>query len=567
MSYSNIPSAQTVVQLCKLYSIKHIVISPGSRNAPLIIGFTNDDYFKCYSIVDERAAAFFAMGIAQQTRHPAALVCTSGSAVLNYYPAISEAFYSNIPLVVLSADRPDYLVDIGDGQTIRQQNVFGSHVAFSTSLELDIRAGSMPSDKIPQEDIQEVNEGRINAAIETSINQSAPVHINIPFSEPLYQTSEKFSVRPHKIATTDKELPNYTEIGDCIQKWKGTDRHMILCGVMYPGEIEEQYLKTLSEDESVLVFTETTSNVNYSETFPSIDKIIAPLEKEEFEQLRPQILITMGGMLVSKKIKAFLRQHPPIEHWHVGEFGANDTFFTLTKVLKMSPNQFFSKFLWKIDNSGGDYKKKWNLVKDLRLVKHNRYLKKIPFSDLKAFEIILDSVPNDIILQIGNSASIRYSQLFDLKNTLEVYCNRGTSGIDGSTSTAIGCAVAREKQTVLICGDLSFFYDSNALWNNYIPSSFRIIVLNNSGGGIFRILPGDKANENFESYFETIHDLDASNLCNMFNFDYYEATTEESLAKKLRDFYTTSERPRLLEIFTPRKKNDKILLDYFEFLK
>ena len=139
MKYPKIPLAQTVVELCKAKNIKHIIISPGSRNAPLTLGFSTNKFFKCYSIVDERSAGFFALGIAQQIKCPVAILCTSGSAMLNYYPAISEAFYSDIPLIVLSADRPKHLINIGDGQTINQKHVFENHILYSAYLKLDLK--------------------------------------------------------------------------------------------------------------------------------------------------------------------------------------------------------------------------------------------------------------------------------------------------------------------------------------------------------------------------------------------------------------------------------------------
>ncbi|MCK5401460.1 MAG: 2-succinyl-5-enolpyruvyl-6-hydroxy-3-cyclohexene-1-carboxylate synthase, partial [Flavobacteriaceae bacterium] len=191
------------------------------------------------------------------------------------------------------------------------------------------------------------------------------------------------------------------------------------------------------------------------------------------------------------------------------------------------------------------------------------YLQEIPFSDLKVFEIILKNIPNNNTLQLGNSSAVRYAQLFDLNKTLKVFCNRGTSGIDGSTSTAIGAASVIDEQTIFITGDLSFFYDSNALWNNYIPNNFRIIVINNGGGGIFRILPGDKNTENFDTYFETKHHLKAKHLCDMYGFKYESASNETELESALSMFYSNDERPKLLEIFTPRTINDEILLNYF----
>ncbi|MBR9846333.1 MAG: 2-succinyl-5-enolpyruvyl-6-hydroxy-3-cyclohexene-1-carboxylic-acid synthase [Algicola sp.] len=586
MTYSKIPLAQTVVQLCKLKNIKHIVISPGSRNAPLTISFTNDDFFSCYSIVDERCAAFFALGIAQQTKETAALVCTSGSALLNYYPAISEAFYSDIPLVVLSADRPKHLIDVGDGQTINQKNVFENHILYSANLKLDIKDENNLSQKeeLPifkslenklerilglQQGIQSFNEEEINTALNLAKLKKGPVHINIPFDEPLYQLAETLTVKPD-VESLDTKPPRIDdgELDDCIDEWYVAQRKMILVGVLHPDSVEQKLLEELADDDSVLVFTETTSNLHHPNFFPSIDKIIAPLSQDELKTLQPEILITFGGMIVSKKVKAFLRQHKPKHHWHIDEKKAYDTFFCLTKHIEVSPNQFFSAFLPKITHlPKSNYFDVWTTVKKYRTKKHLEYIKAIPFSDFKVFSQVLKAIPNKTILQLGNSSAVRYAQLFNLNPSVEVFCNRGTSGIDGSTSTAVGCAVISNKQTTFVTGDLSFFYDSNALWNNYIPDNFRIIVINNQGGGIFRILPGHKNTDNFDNYFETTHRLTAQHLCAMYKFEYRKASNETELSASLKGFFNKSKTPRLLEIFTPRTENDSILLEYFNFIK
>lgn len=585
MRYPKIPLAQTVVQLCKLKNIKHIVISPGSRNAPLTIGFTNDDFFKCYSIVDERCAAFFALGIAQQIQEPVAIICTSGSALLNYYPAVSEAFYSDIPLVVLSADRPKHLVGIGDGQTINQKNVYANHILYSANLKLDLKDsnGLSNKDELPifkslenklerflglQQDIQSHNEEEINTALNIARIKKGPVHINIPFDEPLYERVDKPTVNPKSVAINIKPSEiDQVELKDCIDEWYVATKKMILVGVLPPNQIEQKWLDELADDNSVIVFTETTSNLHHSNFFPSIDKIIAPLEASDFEVLKPDILITLGGLVVSKKIKAFLRKYQPKHHWHIDEHKANDTFFCLDKHIVAKPNEFFEAFLSKITHvTKSKYFSTWFAVKQYRSKKHLEYVKQIPFSDFRVFSILLKSLPNETVLQLGNSSTVRYAQLFNLNPSLEVYCNRGTSGIDGSTSTAIGCAVANHKQTTFVTGDLSFFYDSNALWNTYIPKSFRIILINNQGGGIFRILPGHKNTENFDYFFETKHELTAKQLCEMFHFEYTTAHNEEELKSALKSFYNTSEQPRLLEVFTPRTENDTILLDYFKFV-
>jgi len=586
MKYPKIPLAQTVIQLCKLKNIKHIVISPGSRNAPLTIGFTNDDFFECYSIVDERCAAFFALGIAQQIHEPVVMVCTSGSALLNYYPAIAEAFYSDIPLIVLSADRPKHLVGNGDGQTINQKNVYENHILYSANLKLDLKDESRNSEKeeLPifksienklerflglQQGIQTYNEEELNKALNVVRFNTGPVHINVPFDEPLYETVESLSVSP-KANNMDLKRPiiDQTELKDCIDDWYVSTKKMILVGVLPPNQIEQRWLEELADDDSVIVFTETTSNLHHDKFFPSIDKIIAPLEEADFKALQPEILITLGGLVVSKKIKAFLRQYKPKYHWHIDEKKANDTFFCLDKHIVAKPNDFFAEFFPKITHvTKSKYFDTWFTVKNHRHQKHLEYVNKIPFSDFKVFSSLLEFLPSDIVLQLGNSSTVRYAQLFNMNPSFEVFCNRGTSGIDGSTSTAIGCAVANVKPTTLVTGDLSFFYDSNALWNNYIPKNFRIILINNQGGGIFRILPGHKNTDNFDYFFETKHQLTGKQLCEMFQFDYVTASDENELESALQSFYDPSQKPRLLEVFTPRTENDSILLDYFKFVK
>lgn len=586
MTYPKIPLAQTVIQLCKAKGIKHIVISPGSRNAPLTIGFTHDSFFKCYSVVDERCAAFFALGIAQQLQEPTAVVCTSGSALLNYYPAISEAFFSNIPLVILSADRPKHLVGIGDGQTINQKNVFENHILYSANLKLDIKdEKQVPShEELPifknledkferllglQKDIQTHNEEEINTAINLANYKNGPVHINIPFDEPLYETVDKLSVSPKAKETNVKseDIEDYL-LQSCFEDWNESSKKMILVGVNGPNLVEQKYLDELAEDDSIIVLTETTSNIHHPSFFSSIDKLIAPLTHEEKKQLQPDILITFGGLIVSKKIKQFLRKYQPKQHWHIDSKIANDTFFCLNNHFKKTPNQFFEAFLPRVTHYvKSNYKLTWTAVKQHRIKKHKAYLEQIPFSDFKVFSNVIKTIPKNYILQSGNSSAIRYTQLFKINKSIDVFCNRGTSGIDGSTSTAIGCAVANNKPTVLITGDLSFFYDSNALWNNYIPKNFRIIVVNNQGGGIFRILPGHKNTDNFDTFFETNHNLTAKPLCDMYGFKYESANNEANLKTILDTFYLNEDKPKLLEIFTPKRINDEVLLNYFEFIK
>jgi 2-succinyl-5-enolpyruvyl-6-hydroxy-3-cyclohexene-1-carboxylate synthase len=559
MIQSKQPLSQSIIQLCKSHNIQHIVISPGSRNAPLTIGFTNHDFFECYSIVDERSAGFFALGIAQQLQQAVVLVCTSGSALVNYYPAVTEAFYSRIPLVVISADRPAHLINIGDGQTIMQPHIFGAHILYEANLKQYIKKSFF--------NVVNKNDSLIDKALHIATANKGPVHINAPFPEPLYETVGEFLVQPELIKIKKKTV-SFSISNLDAKKWCSSKRKMVLVGVNPPKSVQEIYLKLIANDPSVIVLTETTSNLNHSNFFSSIDQLITPLDATDFDSLQPDLLITFGGMVVSKKIKTFLRSNPPKTHWHIDPVIANDTFFCLTKHFKCTVNTFFAKLnLSSIPLPISIYFEKWNSIKMRRIQKHNEYVKSIPFSDFKVFDSVLSQIPNNYMVQSSNSSTIRYLQLFEINPSLTVFCNRGTSGIDGSSSTAIGAACVSQQPTVFITGDLSFFYDSNALWNNYIPLNFRIIIVNNRGGGIFRILPGNKNSENFSTFFETNHLLNAEPISKLFDLEYTSASSKEELDTALVDFYKQSSRPKILEIFTPSSKNDQILLSYFDFIK
>lgn len=556
MKFSQKILSQTITQLCLDYGVNHIVISPGSRNAPLTIGFTENPSFKNFSIVDERCAGFFALGIAQQTKKPVAVVCTSGSALLNYYPAVVEAFYSDIPLVVISADRPAHLIDVGDGQTIRQENVYDNHICYSANC-------------LEGERHQQANEYEISMALATAINQRGPVHINVPFSEPLYNKVDEASIVVEKRVTLEEEVVKDSDVAhfkEFIATWNKCSKKMIVVGTLPPNSLEKTMIDFLAKDDSVIVLTETTSNLHHEVFFSAIDQLIAPLKEDEYPALQPELLLTLGGMIVSKKIKKFLRTFGPNAHYHVDPKTGYDTFFALTHHFTMQPSQFFRMMIKNKVNVHSTYRRNWILVKQNRLQRHVAYTKGIPFSDFKAFSTLFETLPSGIQLQLANSATVRYAQLFPLHNSVEVFCNRGTSGIDGSTSTAIGAAYASHRTTVFVTGDLSFFYDSNALWNSYIPTSFRIIVVNNNGGGIFRILPGAKEQSEFQTFFETKHSMTAKPLCDLYQLEYRIATNEKELENQLVDFYTDDGRPKLLEIMTPSEENDKVLVNYFHFL-
>ena len=369
----------------------------------------------------------------------------------------------------------------------------------------------------------------------------------------MYETVEELQDFhfPKIISNEVKQPVDYNEL---FTIWNSSAKKMILVGTNYPENTLQVLLNQFENDSSVIILTETTSNIAANKTINSIDQLVFPLSEDQLEELKPEVLITFGGMIVSKKIKQFLRKKQPNHHWHIDALKSINTFHCLSEYINESPIEFLPK-LAKLNLVESNYQQNWLSEKEKRAVKHQEYLNQIPFSDLKVFEKVLESIPDDSQLQLANSSIIRYTQLFDVNDTLTVFCNRGTSGIDGSTSTAIGAALAEKKQTVFITGDLSFFYDSNALWNAYIPSDFRIIIINNSGGGIFRFIPGPKST-NALDYFETPHQLTAEYLCKMHQLTYSSATNVSELKEKISDFYSDSEQPKICLLYTSPSPRD-----------
>lgn len=555
--HSSILHAQQVVLGLEKFSVRHIVISPGSRNAPLTLGFNHNPFFKCYSIVDERCAAHVALGMAQRLKEPVAVLCTSGSALLNYYPAVAEAYYSEIPLIVLSADRPPHKVDIGDGQTIRQKNVYQNHILYEATLEM--------IDDLSNTQALEYNQQIISDSIKMCREEQGPVHINIPFEEPLYNLVDRaqvnFQISEHQV---DRLKPDFSDLN---QAWATADRKLVVISTADPNDVTKDQIDTLLKDPSVLIMTEVSGNVVHDQVVWGIDSLIAPIEKNEemLHKWRPDLVLSIGGMIVSKKIKQQLRAIKGLKHYHLGPWRATDTFFCLKNSYKVHPSVWIDQL--PEPKSESNYQKFWLEHFQDCMQKKLEYLKTIPWSDFKVFSQLFKSLPENIVLQLGNSSTIRYAQLFKMQSSHDIYSNRGTSGIDGSTSTAAGCAMVADRPVVFVTGDISFFYDSNGLWNNYLPKNFKIILINNSGGGIFRILPGHQDTEVFDTYFETQHQLTAVHLSKMYGFGYREVREESAFAKALQEFLDDNTAPQIIEIFTPGSINDKILLDYFKFLK
>ncbi len=551
--YSSKRSIQILAHLLKEYEIFDIVISPGSRNAPLAVHFSETDELNCYSIVDERSAAFVGMGMAKSLKKPVAITCTSGSASANYYPAITEAFYQNTPLLILTADRPVDFVDIFDGQTIRQNDLYQQHSYGDFQLLED-----------SEENAEDENFSLIKKAIELCFEKQGPVHINIPLQEPLYKLVSEIPHFPPVEKTIQKKSEEFSP--NLAAEWNTSKRIMILVGTRdYSDELEMQ-LSQLVKNHSVVVLKEANSNLKHDKFFAHIDRYIFNFEEKDFKTYAPDLLITIGQNVVSKKIKQFLRKAKAKNHWHIDEFWHPDTFFSLTEKIKMAPEKFFAKLLKFITLEPSSYYNLWDILRDKKDLKHAEYCAGTSYSDFKFFEILADKLPQNINLHISNSSAIRYAQLFDFQRN-KVYCNRGTSGIDGSTSTAMGYAMKSATPTVLVTGDLSFFYDINGLWNNYIPPYTRIIVFNNGGGDIFKIIPGPDSTNALDEFILTKHHKNAELLAKHFGFRYTKVEDEDTLSRVLDNFFKPDAKAKILEVDTSMIENAAVLKGYFEFLK
>lgn len=557
---SNKKNIQVLIKQCIAQGLKEIVISPGSRNAPLILSFSSITEVKCYTIVDERSAAFFAMGMAKQLKRPVALLCTSGSATLNYAPAIVEAYYQEIPLVVITADRPVEWLGQADGQTISQNGVYNNYIRFQTTLPVECNHA---------DDEWYTKRSVSEAFYKAQHPVSGPVHINVPLREPLYGLETIEDVKVKKIDfLKPKQYLSQDDLNDLKFVWKRAKKVMIIGGVFNPEERLNICLNKISYLNNTIVLTETTTNIQGNSIIKCIDRQLAVIEQKEMADYMPDLLISFGGQIVSKQIKKFLRTHPPKHHWHVSmNEEIIDTFQHMSMSIKMDPALFFVEMYEALEQTESDYGQRWQELKSMARLKHDDFVEKVKWSDLKVFDYITRVIPENYTMHTANSTPVRYAQLFQDQIGISSFANRGASGIDGSVSTALGACVATNQPTVIVTGDLSFFYDSNGFWNKYLTPLFKVILINNGGGGIFRFIPGPAETKEVGEFFEAHHEYKAESLAKTYNLGYFTCSKEDEIEEVLTDFFEYKEKAALIEIFTPGEKNGEILRSYFSFLK
>lgn len=548
-----------LVAICAKKGVQNAILSPGSRCAPLIIAFARHPQIHTRTISDERSAAFIALGMAQQLEEPVVLVCTSGSAALNYYPAVAEAFFQQIPLLVLTADRPAEWIDQYDGQTIFQSDVYGKHVKGSFNLP----DNSSNSDQLWHSS-RIVNEA-INLAKQFP---AGPVHINIPLREPFYPEKGEELVFPEKPKVFNllksKTQPSDESLIKLKNRLEIVQRILIIPGQQRPHPQLQSLLDQLAINKKAVIVTDTISNLQSDQTISLHDHWLG--NETISKDLKPDLIISFGKSIISKSLKLFLRK-TQASHWHVQEQGnAKDTFQRLTRNIAASPAFFFH---WLNDNLGGqksEYYQAWHWLEKSTAEKLAQTLRKQPFGEYPALAFCLSKTPTLSKIHVANSMAVRYLNLLG-KRSQEIICNRGTSGIDGSNSTAVGCTFTTKDIVTLITGDMAFFYDRNAFWHNYTTPNLRIILLNNHAGGIFRLIDGPANQPELEEYFETKQKLNAQHLATEFGFFYSKVVNREELEASLEDFYEDSLHPKILEIETSSPENAEILKSVKERIK
>jgi 2-succinyl-5-enolpyruvyl-6-hydroxy-3-cyclohexene-1-carboxylate synthase len=537
------------------HEVKDVVISPGSRNAPLIKAFYSRFGNNCTSLVDERSAAYFALGKSLASKKPTVLLCTSGTAVLNYAPAIAEAFYQQVPLLVITADRPPEWIGQMDNQAIQQNNIFANYIKASFSLPVNIS------------DFDELWHAHriVNEAFHKTITGiPGPVHINVPLKEPLYENLPELSKRIQIIRKEETTI-SLKKNSAFQTEWENANSILIVCGQLAPDNKLIESIKYISNDRRAVIIAEPVSNIcnaatvcNPEVTFNS--KIKYP------ETGIPDMVINIGGQVVSKKIKLFLRQLQDSKFYRISsDEQIIDTFQNLNTLIVAEPHAILKELKIQTEEKQSVFKAFWE--KESKKASHlsSAYINKTGFSDLSVFKEISSLLPENATVFAGNSSVIRYLSYFDQKNR-KYYSNRGVSGIDGCLSTAAGLASKVDEPVYAIVGDLTFGYDSNALWNRNLPKNLKIILINNEGGGIFHLLKGPSETGDFLPFVNAFHPIDFKNLSVAFGLKYNLCTNEKELPVSIKNLVLQNNGAEVLEIRTPNNGKPQVTKDFFKFL-
>ena len=510
--YSSKQHVNILTALLVAHGIRHAVVCPGSRNSPIVHNLNECPEIQCYPVTDERSAGFYALGMVQKLRQPVVVCVTSGTALLNLAPAVAEAYYQQMPLVVVSADRPLEWIDQLDGQTLPQPDALGRFVR---------KAVTLPEPH--NDDLRWYCNRLVNEAL---ITRHGPVHINVPITEPLFDYTVSELPAERKITWTPADI-SPTMLNHVTRMFLQSKRPLLISG---------QPMNPLF-DEAVLMIGDD-------------------------ERYVPDFVLYIGGSIVSKRLKRFLRKAK--ETWVVNATGeVTDTFMNLTHVVQGDGEAVADHIRYMLVTEPHPFVQLWD---DLLLrVRQMSEAYKPAYSQMAAVKYFESRVGDEAIVHYANSTAIRLANSFAKH---PVFCNRGVNGIEGSLSTAAGCSVVSDKEVYCVIGDLSFFYDQNALWNQNLQGNLRILLLNNGRGGIFNMLPGLEQSPARDAFVAAEHHASAEGICRQNDIVYLRADGPQDLQQAVDTLlYIDSNRPVLLEVFTDVADDERVYRDYFSIFR
>lgn len=547
--YSNLENVKILVSLLKAYNIRHIVLSPGNRNVPLVCAVENDPFFKCYLIVDERSAGFVAVGLIEELKQPVAICCTSGTAMCNYTSSVAEAYYQHLPLVVLTANRNPYYLNQAEDQTIPQAELLKSITKYATQLPV------VKDDKDYWYCWNQVN----TALLEINHHGKGPVHIDFAVEKGLekYDEIEKGDMpklSPIKRHCLEDSMKSWSEK---VNELKSAKKILVLYGQNAPvGEAQKKRIEEFAGKYNCVIATEHISNMHCR---GSVDTCLvsSTLTREQYSTVMPDLVISFEGNFVSNMKNILKANSGQYKHWLVSESGnVEDPFRCLSDIFECSADYFFRFFA----KNAGDIVSDRNYFNIWNDLVSRRSTENIQFSDLYAVRSLMNGIPENSILHIANSSSIRIANIFPLKDSVTVYCNRGTNGIDGSMSSFIGHSMVTDRTCFLLIGDLSFFYDMNGLWNNYVGKNVRILLNNNSGAELFHYAYGDSI-----GYISSEHSSTAKGWVTSRGFRYLSASNRKEFDENMKIFLSEdSDAPIFFEVYTSKQENAKALHDFYD---
>ena len=549
--YANNKLIQHLLYLLKANNIRKIVISPGSRHFPLSHSIENDSFFQPYSVVDERSAAFFALGLIQQSNEPVAICCSSGTSVANYGSAVAEAFYQHLPLLLLTADRiPEYLGQKED-QMIKQDDIFREFIKYH---------GQLP---VIKNDVDEWYANRVINEALMALHQTGlgPVQLNYPIFEHRtdpFEVTELPKVRKITLHKVDDEAETWSAMR---QKLSGK-KVMIVWGQAVPESARlTKALDKFCEQYNCVILTDRISNCTHANAITNAFVVLKAMTLDEQEALAPDIVLDFGGNIIfNAEIKDYLKRNATkMQSWQVGpQNKVSDTFRKLTEMFEMNEYAFLEMMTAeKTGTSGNTYFEEWsNIAQTIDPPK-------VDFSQLYAIGELINRIPENSVLQLANSNTIRMGHLFEIDESIKCFCNRGVNGIDGCMSTAVGYAAAADRPVFLIIGDLTFFYDMNALWNRHLSKHLRILLVNNEGGAVMHLPFPNDMGKVLTQHTSAGHVTSAQGWVESIGFKYLSARNKEETDKGIEALADLSyEGPILLEIFTHKDDDAAVYKKY-----